>query len=285
MRMKVFDAENWIKKPLSFHIFKATTHEEEDLHVHDFVEIIYIIEGSGKEKIGDSSYTVRRGDLLFVGYGETHSFLPDESLTYYNICLLPEILFERITSRKEAIDLLSLAALEGLCRKETQIGLLHFEGEERFDIEFIFRSLYEEYTSTLAERQAVLESYITILIAKIIRRGKLLKQRTDFCEVWRVISAFIDENLGQKITLSEVANKYFYNSSYFSRMFKKKFGVSFMDYLARERVNLAKKLLSTTNDSIEISAESCGFGDRSSMYRAFEKYCGCTPTQYRTDKK
>ena len=44
-------------------------------HTHDFIEIIYIASGEGVERIDGVMHEVKRGDLLFVNFGETHSFL------------------------------------------------------------------------------------------------------------------------------------------------------------------------------------------------------------------
>ena len=84
---KIYKAENLIKNPLSFHLSKGTTTKDEPLHTHDFVEIVYIAHGFGTERVGNNSYSVKRGDLLVIGCGNTHAFVSDKALAYlwYNI--------------------------------------------------------------------------------------------------------------------------------------------------------------------------------------------------------
>jgi AraC-like DNA-binding protein len=44
---------------------------------------------------------------------------------------------------------------------------------------------------------------------------------------------------------------------------------------------MATALLANPSLSMEEIAERCGFGDKSSLYRAFEKHYGCSPSEYR----
>ena len=85
----------------------------------------------------------------------------------------------------------------------------------------------------------------------------------------------------EKISLEDLAQKCFYNPSYFSRTFKQKFGLSPIEYITRERAKMAAGLLTNTTLSMDAIAEKCGYGDKSSLYRAFEKNYGCSPTDYR----
>ena len=61
------------------------------------------------------------------------------------------------------------------------------------------------------------------------------------------------------------------------------FKESFNELLNKNRVNYFKELLrSNQNESFTIEAlsEMSGFGNRQSMYNAFKKYEGCTPSDY-----
>ena len=39
-----------------------------NIHIHDFIEIVYICDGTGIHRINDVSYRVKKGDLLFINY-------------------------------------------------------------------------------------------------------------------------------------------------------------------------------------------------------------------------
>lgn len=284
--MEVFTAKSLIKDTLSLHIFKISEIEGYPIHTHEFVEIKYILEGEAVEYVGEQSYEVRRGDLLFIPYGVTHSFTGKKKFSYYNICFAPEVMAKRISNRQEALDLLPLTTLNEMQDESLSVSKLVFAEEERQWIECILKDMLFEYEENNSDRHAVLESYMTVLLAKIVRKThQVTEVRREYDGVWRALAEFIDENLGQKLTLSALAEKCFYNPSYFSRAFKKKFGMSLVEYIGKERAKLAADLLVTTNYSMEEIAYRCGFGDKTSFYRVFEKQYECTPSQYRQSRE
>ena len=282
--MRVYQLKNYIQGELSLHIFEEEVEGHSiELHKHEFAEIIYITSGECVQSINDVSYSARRGDLFFINRNSTHAFSPINSFTYYNICFSPDTIINRIIDRQNAIELISLSALEEIQSETMHTVRFSFEGEERQWIEALLRDMHKEYTADKSERSAILESYMTILLAKILRKVHTARstERKEIGDVWRALSEFIDENLDQKLTLEDLAQKCFYNPSYFSRTFKQKFGVSPVEYITRERATMAASLLANSNLSMEDIAERCGFGDKSSLYRAFEKHYGCSPSEYR----
>lgn len=99
--------------------------------------------------------------------------------------------------------------------------------------------------------------------------------------MWQELATYIEKNLDKKITLNDLAKKCFYNPSYFSRIFKERYGATLVDHITKERVRVASKLLRESGLSAERIAEKCGFGDRTSLYRAFTKAYGVSPAEYR----
>lgn len=79
-------------------------------------------------------------------------------------------------------------------------------------------------------------------------------------------------------TVSDILN---INASYFSVLFKRSFGVNFVDYLTELRINAARELLA---DPLRPTAEVAGMvGYENANYftRVFKKKTGMTPTEYR----
>ena len=92
---------------------------------------------------------------------------------------------------------------------------------------------------------------------------------------------YIDNNLDSKLTLNDLAQKCFYNPSYFSRIFKEKFKISFVEYITQKRLARAIELLKNTDVSVSDVGQRVGFSDNKSFYHAFSRYYHCTPSQYR----
>ena len=285
--MKTFARENYIPEGMSLGIFRSAGAREVLTHRHDFLELVYVSAGSARQLINGTAYDLTRGDLLFINYGSTHTVCsPSPDFEYYNISFDPELIAERIINRHNAFDLLSLTALDELRGADGTGGRITFCGRERLLVETVLDDMLAEFESDGREKRAVLESYMTVLVAKITRRitpsGKDEPSKGD---MWDQLSDYISENLDKKLTLSGIARQCFYNPSYFSRAFKERFGTTLVEYIGKERAALAARLLVETDMTVERIAEECGFGDKSSLYRTFSKLYGRTPSDYRAESK
>lgn len=87
-----------------------------------------------------------------------------------------------------------------------------------------------------------------------------------------------------KLNVSAIALEYEMNVSYLCRIFKKRTGVSILDYIHKCRIENAKFMLSTELSIAEIS-EKVGYNSSLAMIRTFKKYEGITPGKYRENMK
>lgn len=83
------------------------------------------------------------------------------------------------------------------------------------------------------------------------------------------------------ISLDSVSEMLGMNASYFSSLFKKSFGVNFVDYLTELRMKAAKELLTDPLRSTAEVAAMVGYESPNYFARAFKKKTGMTPTEYR----
>ncbi len=91
----------------------------------------------------------------------------------------------------------------------------------------------------------------------------------------------VRQNYAENLTLRELGQKYFLNSSYLGQIFRKKYGQSFKDYLCSYRINEAAKQLLQTDKKISIIAEEVGYHDTDYFISKFIEQMGCTPAKYR----
>jgi len=92
---------------------------------------------------------------------------------------------------------------------------------------------------------------------------------------------YISENISKNISRAEVAAHVYFNEEYFSRWFSKNTGASFKDYVMKEKLTFAKKMLKNTNFSIAIIASKIGCHNFSYFSKMFKKNEGMTPQEYR----
>ncbi|TBL79975.1 response regulator transcription factor [Paenibacillus thalictri] len=100
----------------------------------------------------------------------------------------------------------------------------------------------------------------------------------------RKMEAIVTEQLGNsELSLNWVARQMLYmNADYLGKLFRKETGEKFSNYVMRERVAKATKLISQNNDvKIFELAEQLGFGDNPQYFsQVFKRYAGCTPSEF-----
>lgn len=100
---------------------------------------------------------------------------------------------------------------------------------------------------------------------------------------WQVrrARAYIEENLGAKLSVDGLATALSLSRGHFSRSFRHSLGLSPMAYVARERVARAQHLLISTGEPLTEIALVCGFSDQSHFSRSFRRTVGASPGQWR----
>ena len=99
------------------------------------------------------------------------------------------------------------------------------------------------------------------------------------------ICAYLAANYQQKLSLTEVAARFYISPYYLSRLFRRVTGQSIVDYINARRIEAAQKLLETTELSIGSVAEQTGFASAAHFRRVFRETMGVGPLQYRKSRK
>ena len=100
-------------------------------------------------------------------------------------------------------------------------------------------------------------------------------------EIVKELMCELQEHYNEKITLGELAARYYVNESYLSNLFTRTAGMSLMNYLMKVRVEKAKTLLMMSRLSITNIAEKVGYENMKYFTRVFKKITGETPKDYR----
>lgn len=248
-------------------------------HTHDFIEIVYILSGSGKQIIDGSTYDVSRGSLLFINYGQTHAFSSDNDMLYYNVLVRPEAFGEAVVNENNAFEILSLTAFEEFQSMDMLKPIIEMQNDMRDKAEYILHEMLSEYTCGNVGSATVLQGYLTVLITYICRVSTY--GLPGFDEISGGITNYINRHYKEKLTLETLATKCFYSPKYFSRIFKERYGMNVTDYIQQKRIEEGMRLLRTTLMSVTEISVSIGYSDKVLFHRYFRKYCGMTPLEYR----
>ena len=145
-----------------------------------------------------------------------------------------------------------------------QEEILHFISESSFE-EGIMRG-----SSSHLSRFAIEYAEYLTQLRKNVSRGVLAE-----------IEKEVRENYAENLTLRELSTKYYVNSAYLGQLFRKKYGVSFKDYLNNYRMEEAATRLLRTDDKIYQIAQDVGYKDLDYFINRFIAAKGCTPAKFR----
>lgn len=92
----------------------------------------------------------------------------------------------------------------------------------------------------------------------------------------------MQRNLSPAQTLTE---QFHYSAAYINRRLKAEIGITAHTYLTITRLQKASRLLVLTERPVQEIAQDCGYSDPSLFYKAFTRYNGQNPSQYRKEHR
>lgn len=156
--------------------------------------------------------------------------------------------------------------------------------EEKFDE---LRSIWLQESN---EFRPVQSSFLVFtLLQEIIESarigGKSAPNEAYITDRFNNVLHYIENHLGENITRDELAQIYHMNPVYFSRAFKEIYGLTPMKMVKKLRLLHAKRLLETTDETIEIIAQKCGFCDSPHFNHSFRSAFKTSPSEFRKSIK
>ena len=241
-----------------FRLTDAAHHKEESdvwitkRHKHAGIELLYLlIKGPASIKASEQSIGASACDVIVYPAGVYHQENIDWSRNQEFYCLMLEtdfILPETLRISDRGGELL-----------------------------WLFSSINREYHSP-AKSDALLGHYIKALLLNLTKMGM------EKLPVAERIEQYIRANFRERITAGEIARAAHVSESYAYRMVKKRWGISLVQLVSQVRLEEAKRLLLTSDKTIEEIAQESGFSSQKYFSRAFRKWLGCTPSQFRQGK-
>ncbi|MBE7025641.1 MAG: helix-turn-helix domain-containing protein [Ruminococcaceae bacterium] len=281
--MRLFGKESFVDSAELIYIKKEAFSRSQEIHLHDFVEVVFITNGKGVHRIDNKEYSVSRGDLIFINYHQTHSFEVNTKMDFYNLFLSPDFFDEALRDSRNIFDILTLTAFA-----EFRSGLmpdrsfLRFHGDDLLEVERLFEVLLREQTEKRDGYKTMMRMQGVSLFVHIFRKMlESIETETNESISIDEITRYVEANCTDKLTLKDLAQKCFYNPSYFSRVFKKKNGMSLIEFIHKNRIKKACELLRASHLTVEEIAIEVGYQDRSGFYTQFKKFMGCLPTEYK----
>lgn len=252
-------------------------------HTHDFIEIVYVIKGKSTHTVNGKQYPLGAGEMLLMNYHCTHSFESVTGFEYADILIKPEFVCESLGGIENAFSLLTVKDFEAFSDTvHAENCRVTFSGQERVLIEHTIDLMCAELPTSNPGAELLARSALNILLTLLFRKMSL--PMNDGGGINEQLLSYIKENCAAHITLEGLAEKCFYNSAYFSRLFKSYTGMTFTEYLTECRMERAMMLLRQTELPVEAIIGECGYSNRTKFFGDFARTVGCTPLKYKKGK-
>lgn len=122
------------------------------------------------------------------------------------------------------------------------------------------------------------------ILEDYVARVRESRENPDISDSIRNSCEYIKAHLTEPIHVKKLAQQSGYAEYYFSHKFKKEMGVSVKEYILHEKIEQAKVMLTSSDESIQKIGDSLAFGSRSYFYTCFQKAEGMSPSEYRNTK-
>ncbi len=248
-----------------------------NMHWHKELEILLVLKGSINLRIGKELYTLRENDLAMINRNQTHN---TSRTREGNIVLALQINPDYFAKFHPQIYDIKFCCNSIIYEEENR---------ETYDIirSFLAKIVWEinkkrnGYRLMVGSELNQLMSHIINNCDNVIMEDPRSAITNDDMERLESILGYINENMEEKITLQQLADREHISLYYLSHFFKDKLGLTFQEYINSIRVDKATSLLITTNDNITNIALQCGFSSTTYFNRLFKEVHGYTPSEYR----
>ncbi|MBQ7333228.1 MAG: helix-turn-helix domain-containing protein [Clostridia bacterium] len=261
-----------------------TARGETEKHTHDFDEIVIIASGSGRQHVNNETYSAEEGDVFVIKGEALHYYENVENMYVYNIGYKPWVLKDFSPTLLKSSGYNSLFIFEPEYRRKKHFSeKMHIEAEELKELIAMLEKLKAELKIPCNELSVTgLFMQITGYICRFSapRSNSVSEKNTG-----KKVIDYIEENLAEPISLSELAEFSGMSKNGIVAMFSRLYGITPLRYINNARLYKAEFLLKNTDKSITELALECGFGDSNYFARVFKAYRGKTPREYRKESR
>lgn len=242
------------------------------LHTHHHAEIIYVKEGKIRFRLSENEFEAAKGDLILVNRMEKHGTHVLEE-PYHRLCV--NVAYDAFADEDKEHRLFSV--VQGTHGDP----ILHLGTPNA--VEPLMAALIREINEKTELSEQMVASLTEQLLITLYR---LRPDRHGSGENKRIyskilaIQQYIDEHFAEDITVEQLAKENFISPDYLTKCFREVTGYSPKQYITTNRLVCARKLIRTTDMTVDSVAEHSGFFNVNNFIRSFKQYYGETPGSY-----
>jgi AraC-like DNA-binding protein len=251
------------------------------LHYHEEFELNFIKNGRGvKRVIGDHMDDILDLELVLVGSNLPHTWrthLCKNKIIEEVTIQFHKDLFSENGLKKNQLNLIRILL------EKSQRGVLFSQEITRQLSERILTLIKKKGFDSILELMSLLNELSQSKDMTVLSNSTFNSQDQSTYNSRRIqkVMEHINLHFQKPISLKEVATLTNMAEAAFSRFFKTRTGLTFVESLTDIRLGHANSLLVNSTQSISEIAYQCGFNNISNFNRIFKKKKGCSPKEFR----
>ncbi len=261
-----------------------STKKEQGMHLHQDIEILYVLDGSMEIEYEDETYCLGTDQFMLINANVRHGYRA-----------VPDLLQGMDGSKNDEILLGSLFI-------DNKLLTEMFGGEQQFfwcnsaqeqsesyeKMRYFIRQVFN-YNQTTEGQGIALKNSVYYQLVYLITTDFIVKKGMSKYESLRGIRdermneilSFLMLNYREPVTLKELADRLYLSHTYLSKYIKNNFGMSFLKLLNNIRLDHAVGDLLYTDKTILKVAMDNGFPNQAGLNHAFRESYHTTPAEYR----
>lgn len=256
-------------------------------HRHNYIEVIYMCQGTTIHIINGNRILLKTGELLFLNQNAVQEILPagKEDIAV-NFIVLPEFFDTAFSMISGEENMLKTFLVDALCGKDGETSYLHFHVADILPVQNLVENMVWTIFYDSSNKRSCTQITMGLLFLQLLNyMDKMETGRNRFdTEVKAAVLSYVDEHY-RNGTLSELAGQMNTDIYWLSREIKKQTGKTYKELLQEKRMQQAVWLLTNTAVSVSDIIESVGYDNTSYFYRKFREKYGVSPKEYRMNQK
>lgn len=232
-------------------------------HFHTYMEIAFCVSGMQSIRVGENTYTLKRGDAIAIFPNAIHEYIEckpscnettEVVVIICNTKLFAETMPEIITKypRNPLINAKAISKNAAIAFRKII--------KQNNDIEMI--------------------GWAYIILSNLMGALELIPQKGNLDLPSKIIS-YINANFKEELSINRIAEVFGYHPSYIAHLFCDILKIPFKTYLGNIRSEYAASQIQATEKSLTEIAYDSGYNSLNTFCRCFKKTFSQTPSQYK----
>ena len=249
-------------------------------HTHDYVEFVYMCQGSTKHIVNGTAITLQEGELLMLGQNARQEIYPaGENDIAVNFIVRPDFfsgVLAFLGDEETPLRRFILSCITG----ESETGYLYFKVADVLPVQNLVENLLWILITQPSNKRGIYHLTMGLLFVELLECTDTLQFSYEDQSVIMKVLRYIEDNYREG-TLREIAGMVHYEYPTLSRLIKKKTGRSFTQLMQEKRLAQAAWFLLNTEERIDDIAYMVGYENMTHFHKLFTQCYGKSPKHYR----